>query len=348
MIQALELTNFRSHANLSVEIKDEKVAIVGNNAVGKTNILEAIHFSFLSKPFYSNQFKLIKNNENFLKLKTTFLDKKKFELECVIRNDQGVKKDIKLNKVTKKTNEIVGILPIVLFLPDSVRIITDSPEYRRKFLNTTLVQTDSGYLKVLSNFQKILRQRNRLLFNIKHNHSNRDPLFIYNLQLSELIEYIYQKRQEFIDFINQNLSDYYSRISNTSTSLRIEYSPTLSYEKNAIISQLEASIMDDIRLGYTLKGPHKDDFIITLNSTDTRVGFSRGENRSLILALKMVELEFINKKISKLPILLLDDVLSELDESRQHHLLNYSRARQTFITSTSVYSDIKDYQVIKI
>lgn len=350
MLNSLNLINFRSHNQLEINIDSQNIAIIGNNAVGKTNILESIYYSFLTKPFFSRQVSMIKKEEDFLKISLSYDDEnlKKYELEYVIQTKLALKRTIKLNKINKKPSEIIGIIPIVVFLPDSVRIITDLPEYRRKFLNTILIQANTGYLATINTYQKTLKQRNQLLFDIKTKGASKEALFVYNLQLASLIEDIYTHRSELIKFINTQISDYYSKISGVTNKLFVEYLPTLPNNKDEIIKQLESNIDNDIKAGYSTRGPHKDDYIIKLNSENTRQGLSRGENRSLILALKMIELNYLNHKLNKLPILLLDDVLSELDGIRQQHLLEVPQARQTFITSTSLSDEINNYQVIKL
>lgn len=349
MISSIKLNNFRSHHNLDIDIKNPKVAIIGNNAVGKTNLLEAIYYSFLTKSFRSKQVSLINKDEDFLKTSVLYNENKEFKLEYIVQKSPYLKRIIKLNDVTKKPSEVIGIIPVVVFLPDDVRIITDSPDYRRKFLNNILLQTSNDYLNSLHSFQKILKQRNQLLYNVKtRNLQNYDQLFVYNLQIAGLIEEIYSYRHELIGFFNKKLSHYYSKISGVKNQLKLDYLPTLPNNKNEIVNWLEKYTPDDLRLGYTTRGPHKDDFITLLNGENTREGLSRGENRSLVLSFKLIELDFIKQQNNKSPILLLDDVLSELDEDRQSHLLQSPHARQIFITSTSINSKIDDYQVIKL
>lgn len=350
MITSIKLENFRSHSNLDLVFDSSKVAIIGNNATGKTNILEAIYYSFITKSFRTNQKKLINYNSDFCKINVNFKTEKNNNLEYRIQTPNNyLKRTIKLNQVIKKPSEIIGIQPITVFLPDDVRVVTDSPTYRRNMLNSVLVQTTSKYLLALNKFQKILNQRNQLLYSLRHrNTTNTDQLFIYNLQLAEPISEIYYYRAHFVDFINKYISNQYSLISSNKDKVHVEYLNTLPKEKDDIISQLEAHTQDDIRIGFTSKGPHKDELYIKLNGFSSREGFSRGENRSLALALKLTELEYIFQQTNNQPILLLDDVLSELDDTRQHHLLSSANAKQTILTSTSLSNNIGKYQVVKI
>lgn len=349
MVKHLKLENFRSHLNLELDLKSSNIAIIGNNAAGKTNILEAIYYCFITKSFRSGQKKLINYDQDYLKINTYFSLDKEYNLEYRLQNNKAIKRTIKLNDVAKKSSDIIGIQPVVVFLPDDVRIITDSPTYRRNMLNSVLIQTSKRYLVALNKFQKIINQRNHLLYNLKHNRSsNTDQLFIYNLQLADPISEIYSMRDELVDFINQHISQQYSKISSNKDKIKLEYLNTLPREKDDIVKYLEKYTQDDIRLGFSSHGPHKDELLINLNSTNTREGLSRGENRSLILALKLIELEYINQQTDIQPLLLLDDVLSELDEARQSHLLGSTNAKQTIITSTTLSSNINNFETIKL
>ena len=212
-----------------------------------------------------------------------------------------------------------------------------------------IIQTQAEYLQALNRYQKLLVQRNRLLYGIKNNLSvNRDQLFVYNLQMSLPIEQIYRHRYLIMEYLNSSLGEIYSSISGGNDKIHIEYLPTLPKDKDDIIKSLEKHTETDIRLGFSSHGPHKDDFIINLNGLNTRSGFSRGENRSLTLALKAAELNFITSASGKSPILLLDDVLSELDVKRQSHLLDIAKKQQTIITSTAIDAELKDFNIIRL
>lgn len=350
MISSIKLENFRSHKIIDLDLKHKQIAIIGNNAVGKTNILEAIYYSFITKSFMGNQKKLINTNSDYCKINTEFEIDKINHLEYRIRTQSNyVKRTIKHNDVIKKPSDIIGLQPVVVFLPEDMRVITDSPTYRRNMLNSVLVQTNKHYLLAINKFQKILNQRNHLLYNLRQrNTNNTDQLFIYNLQLAEPISEIYYHRTHFVDFMNQQISKQYSLISSNNDKVHLEYLNTLPKDKDDIIKHLESHTQDDIRLGFTSRGPHKDELMINLNGYNSREGLSRGENRSLTLALKIVELEYIYQQTKLQPILLLDDVLSELDDSRQQHLLSSTNSKQTILTSTNISPSINNYKVIKL
>jgi len=351
MLSKIELTNFKSHQAAIFEFDSLATAIVGPNASGKTNILEAIYFSFLTKSFRSAKADMISYGEPFAKVSTDFKDGKKHHtIEHRIRRaGESANTSIKLNRVVKKPAEVVGSQPVVVFVPEDIRIITDGPQFRRSFINNIIVQSSPQYLDSLSRFQKILNQRNRLLYKIKHyGRGDRDQIFVYNLQLSEPIETIYRYRQSLVDHLSQELSRSYSAISAKNDKIEIEYLATLPYGRNDILTALEKSTDYDLATGFSSLGPHKDELAIKLNGQNSRDGLSRGEGRTLTLALKTLELEYIKNNTSKSPILLLDDVLSELDPKRQDMLLQSARQNQMIITTTHLANNISSMKVIQL
>ena len=350
MIESIKLVNFRSHKELSIDFSPNTTAIIGSNAAGKTNILEALYYAFITKSFRSAQSSLIKRDMDFMKLNINYQHEKPSNLEYRLKQSKGfVSRTITINGVKKRASDVIGIQPIVIFVPDDVRIITDGPQFRRNLINNIIIQTSREYLTAISRFQKILTQRNKLLYNLKHNRNNsKDQLFVYNLQLVNPISTIYSHRDELVAFLNKNLGQKYSSISGNSDKITIEQLNTLPKDKDHILAALEARLGDDMAAGFTSKGPHKDELAISLNGFSTRDNLSRGENRSLSLAIKLCELDFIHLKKETPPLLLLDDVLSELDEQRQSHLIEQAANQQTIITSTSISDSINDYEIVKI
>ncbi len=350
MINSIKLANFRSHKLTELNFKAHTTAIIGLNASGKTSILEALYYGFITKSFKSGQAQLINRDKDYSKINIGYTTDKPYNLEYRIKNNNNyISRTISLNGATKKPSEIVGIQPIVLFMPDDVKIITDGPQYRRRLLNNIIIQVSKDYLRALNVFHKLLTQRNKLLYSLKHNYSNnKDQLFIYNLQLSEPIETIYRHRDELVEFINTQMSNKYSAISANKDTVHIDHLNSLPKSKEDILRSLELHTDEDINIGYTAKGPHKDELGISLNGYPTRETLSRGENRTLSLAIKLAEIEYINTKTNTPPLLLLDDVLSELDARRQSHLLELSKSQQTILTATSVAKNINAYEIIKI
>lgn len=351
MLSSIELNNFKSHQSSKYEFDDKTTAIVGPNASGKTNILEAVYFSFLTKSFRSSKYDFIRYEEDYSKvIADFFIDNKNTNIEHRIRkNADSVTSTMKLNGVNKKAYDIIGLQPVVIFVPEDLRIVADGPQYRRNLINNIIIQSSNDYLMSLSRFQKILNQRNRLLYKIKHiGQGSKDQVFVYNLQMSDPVETIYKYRKKIISFLSDSLSDIYSSISGTASVVNIEYVPTLPSLKDEIFVKLDESTNNDMRLGYTSLGPHKDEINIKLNGQDSRGVLSRGECRTLTLAIKILELNYLRENTSKSPILLLDDVLSELDKSRQKRLLEASRGQQTIITSTHIDDVVYDMKVIEL
>ena len=349
MIKSIKLNNFKSHLSLGVDF-DNITTIVGKNATGKTNILEAIYYSLITKPFKSNRASLINYDSDFMKINLIYESEKENDIESRLKiNGRSLSSTITINGVKKRTSEVIGLQPIVVFVPDDSRLITDGPQFRRNLINSIIIQTSKDYLSALNKFQKILNQRNRLLYSLRNNlTSSKDQLFVYNLQLAEPISTIYKYRDEFVSFLNKNLSDKYSSISGSKDKVYVDYLNTLVKDKNDILKMLESSTADDIRLGYTSKGPHKDEILISLNNFSSRDNLSRGENRSLSLAIKLAEIDYLKIKTSTPPLLLLDDVLSELDSDRQKHLIEQAEKQQTIITSTEINKSINGYKLINL
>ncbi len=351
MINSIMLANFRSHRSIAINFKAHTTAIVGLNASGKTSILEALYYGFITKSFKPGQAQLINRDKDYSKINIGYTTDKPYNLEYRIKknNNNHISRTISLNGVSKKPSEIIGLQPIVLFKPDDVKIITDGPQYRRRLLNNIIIQLSRDYLGALNTFHKLITQRNRLLYGLKHNYSsNKDQLFIYNLQLAEPIATIYHHRDQLVEFINTQISNKYSAISASKDTVHIDHLNSLPKAKEDILRSLELHTDEDISMGYTAKGPHKDELGISLNGYPTRETLSRGENRTLSLAIKLVEIEYINTKTNTPPLLLLDDVLSELDAIRQSHLLELLKSQQTILTATDIAKNINVYEIIKI
>lgn len=349
MIKSIKLNNFKSHPSLGVDF-DSITVIVGKNATGKTNILEAIYYSLITKPFKSNRASLINYDSDFTKINLIYESEKENDIESRLKsNGRSLSSTITINGVKKRASEVIGLQPIVVFVPDDSRLITDGPQFRRNLINSIIIQTSKDYLNALNKFQKILNQRNRLLYSLRNNLTNsKDQLFVYNLQLAEPISTIYKYRGEFISFLNNNLSEKYSSISGSKDKVHVDYLNTLAKDKDDILKMLESNTADDIRLGYTSKGPHKDEILISLNDFPSRDNLSRGENRSLSLSIKLAEIEYLKIKTYTPPLLLLDDVLSELDSDRQKHLIEQADKQQTIITSTEIDKSISGYKLINL
>lgn len=329
----ITLRNFRSYTEASFEFEDGVNIIIGPNASGKTNLLEAIHCICFGKGFKSSDSGLIKHNEAWLRLESrTGSNERSFTLEKDINSFKTKKQNIINGKKISRLG-FENIIPVVVFQPDDLRLTTGSPERRRKYIDKLLIQIIPTYKTDLLAYERILKQRNKAL---KTSSINTSQMFAWNIQLVEKGTKISKNRQSIIEIINKNISDIYSDVADKNNSINIEYSSNISltnYNEN-FLSLLEKNSYYDRETGNTSVGPHRDDIIVKLNSRPIKDIGSRGENRTLLLALKNIELELIEKSHNKKPILLLDDVFSELDGLRRKKLTNYIKNKQSILTTT--------------
>lgn len=333
MITHLTLRQFRNHSNTQLTFTSPLVIITGPNAIGKTNILESIYVSSLTKSFRVSDSKLLEQNKDFFTIDRVD-DTSKIHVRLTLTGGTR-KKSIKLNNIIKPHAEFIGQFPITLFEPNDLQLLTHTPQERRKFLNRIISQTNKKYLHNINMYQKILLQRNNLLKNAKKNHiSNlQEQLFVYNIQLAEPAEYITKKRRQFTQAIQADISRYYSEISGQDKKITIKYYDSAK-TKEEFIALLEQNQLQDSISTHTSVGPHREDFEILLENNNLSDTASRGEVRSIVLALKLTELDYIESMLKKRPTLLLDDVLSELDTQRQNFLLSHLDRQQTFLTTT--------------
>ncbi len=343
-IKKLQLENFRNYPNYSYEFDDKKqiTILVGPNGQGKTNFLEAIYTLSLGKSFRtSTQEDLIEWENDYSRCNCEVeLDNDSMNLE-VFYSRNPKKKNFKRNGVNLKNSEYLGNLLTVLFHPEDLNMLYLSPSLRRKYLDIILSQTDKKYLKNLSQFKKVLKQRNALLHEIRDTKFKNidtknliEDLKAWDHELVEFANYILEKRKRFVAYLNQKLEEIYSEIADEKNKIDIEYdSKTNKIDYQELI---ELRRGEDIRRGETTTGPHRDDIKLFINGKDISKSASRGEYRTLLLAMKLIEISYIQEKTGKNPILLLDDVFSELDRKRQGHLLKSIKGCQSIITTTNI------------
>lgn len=350
-LNSLELKNFRNYTSSSVTFFNGVNFVVGKNAQGKTNMLEALYILSVGKsPKNSKDKQLIKFGETNAKTTVVF-DSRSGKKTISIYLDKSNKKSIKINNLNiLKLTELVGELSVVYFSPDELKLIKEAPEDRRTFLDISISQFDKNYLYTLLKYERVLKMRNLILKSNDSKESKLDQLKLFTPQLIESAEQIILKR---INFLN-NLGKYAKSIHKTITeteNLDLEYSytpkPNLSI-KDDLKFLYENSLEKDLDLGYTTVGPHRDDIIFKINDLDSRYFASQGQQRTVALTLKLSLMEVIKDEIKEYPILLLDDVLSELDESRQNRLLNMTEKFQTIITCTQVPNTSIKYSTIKV
>ncbi|MDO4293418.1 MAG: DNA replication/repair protein RecF [Eubacteriales bacterium] len=335
VIKSLELSHFRNYGFLNLLFDKGTNILYGDNAQGKTNILEAIYLCATTKSHKGAKDKDIVNfNEDEAHIRI-YLEKKgeEFRIDMHLRKNKS--KGIAIDGARiKKAAELLGLMNVVFFSPEDLSIIKNGPAERRRFVDMELCQLDSYYLYNLNHYNKIVNQRNRLLKDIWQNPSLRDTLSVWDEQLADFGEKLIERRALFAEQLNDILTDIHERLSGGREKLRIVYEPDA--EKGTLKQRLASGTDRDIRLKMTSSGPHRDDFAFVTEDIDIRRFGSQGQQRTAALSLKLSEIELVKKMTNDTPVLLLDDVLSELDSNRQNYLLNSIGEIQTIITCTGL------------
>ena len=334
-IKKVKLENFRNYDNLEVEFKKDFNLIYGNNAQGKTNILEAIYLSAIGKSFQTNKdSEMIKIGQEKAKVEIEYETK---DREGKITVEIADKKTFFINGIKqKKISDIIGKINIVLFYPDNIDIIKGGPAERRRFLDIMISQLKPNYIHILNKYLKTLDQRNAYLKQIKFDNKSKDMLEIWDESLSQLSYQIYTYRSEYIKKIKEKIKVIHNKITNCGQQdekIEISFISSGKSQKD-FYENLLRNRENDIRKGYTSTGSHRDDFDIYINDKKVNVYGSQGQQRTSVLSLKLTELNIIQDEIEEPPILLLDDFMSELDENRRNNLTNAIENNQVFITCT--------------
>lgn len=338
-ITNIEIKNFRNYPSLALEVTSDMVVLSGPNAVGKTNLLESVYFASLFKSFRDDAEFLFLKETNTAEIKMTLeTDGETHILEIFLEKRDRIFANFKIDGVKKKRKEAQGYINVVIFEPTDVDLFTHSPEARRKYLNMVLSQKSSKYMDNLAHYKKVLTQKNKLLQDIRAGFAQADSIVSWNDQLIQLGSEIILERKAFMNFLNQNISEVYTSISKFHRPVEVIYETlageTLEDIQNSFRAELEKLGAREVASASSLVGPHRDDFLLQSEGLYLVSFSSRGEQRSQILALKILELEYLTKN-EDTPILLLDDVLSELDDTRRTFLLKYLQGKfQTFITTT--------------
>lgn len=348
IIKSLELENFRNYKNLNLEFDKGVNILYGDNAQGKTNILEAICVSATTKSHKGSKDKDIINFDAEEAHIKTYLDKEGLERRVDMHLRKSKSKGIAIDTVRlKKATELLGLLNVVFFSPEDLSIIKDSPAQRRRFVDMELCQLDQSYLYNLNQYNKIISQRNKLLKDISFNRDLKDMLGIWDMQLVSYGIKIIERRESFTSQLNEIIVDIHKNLSGQKEEMKMQYDPYVKAEKFEEL--LKASKEKDIKLKMTSIGPHRDDFSFISNGIDLRTFGSQGQQRTAALSLKLSEIELVKKITNDKPVLLLDDVLSELDSNRQNHLLNSIGDIQTIITCTGLEEFVNNrFEINKI
>ncbi len=334
-IKSLELDDYRNYEKVSIKFDKGINILYGNNAQGKTNILEAIYLCSTTKSHRGNKDKeIIRFSCEESHIRALF-NKNDVDYQIDIHLRKEKSKGIAINGVKlKKAAELLGLANIIIFSPEDLSIIKNGPSDRRRFVDAELCQLDKVYLYNLTNYNKIVNQRNNLLKDILVHPELRDTLDVWDSQLVNIGNKIIERRKLFVDQLNEIISDIHNNISGGKEELEIIYDPNIDpdiYEEKLIRHREK-----DIRYKLTSVGPHRDDFIFNINDIDTKKYGSQGQQRTAALSLKLAEIRLVEKITGSTPILLLDDVLSELDSNRQNYLLNSIKDIQTIVTCTGL------------
>ena len=334
-IKSIELQNFRNYGNLYIEFHPEKNILYGDNAQGKTNILEALYLTGTTKSHRGSKDRdMIQFGKEESHLET-IVERNGIDYQIDMHLKKSSPKGIAINKLPiRKASELFGIINMVFFSPEDLNIIKNGPAERRRFIDLELSQLDKVYLNDLSNYNKIVNQRNHLLKEIEFNKSALATLDVWDMQLVHYGERIIERRKEFIQQVNEIVSNIHKKLTGNREELFLYYEPS-----NGVISFEQALLKNkekDLRLKSTSVGPHRDDICFIAGNLDIRRFGSQGQQRTAALSLKLSEIELVKRTIKDKPVLLLDDVLSELDKHRQNYLLDSIDDIQTLITCTGV------------
>ena len=331
-INKIKLNNFRNYDEQEIELEPKINIFYGDNAQGKTNIIESIFISSIGKSFRTNkENELIKFNKDFSSI---YIEYEKSDRQGNIRINISNKKEIFINGVKiKKLSELLGKINTVIFTPDDINILKDGPQKRRRFLDIMIGQLRPNYIHILNMYNKTIEQRNNYLKQIKIENKPEEMLEIWDEKLAEYGVKIYEYRNEFIEKIKNKINNIHKKITDEKEEIKIEYISDCSNKENYLNILKERKKLDIIK-GFTTKGIHRDDFMIYINDELVNVYGSQGQNRTVILSLKISELQVIYDEIGEYPILLLDDFMSELDEKRRKNFLENIKDTQVIITCT--------------
>lgn len=370
-LKYLQLENFRNYKTYTLDFgaHDNNLTILtGENGIGKSNLIESIYALSLGKSFrVEKNVDLILKGENYYRVKGEIASKsEESSLEIFYSEAPQRKKNFKKNGVSISHADYIGNFLTVLFQPEDLNILYLSPHLRRRYLDVILSQTEKKYLRALTKYNKILKQRNALLKEIKIALLDedgkkagilKDDLAVWTEEIIQYAAIITEYRIKLFNFINESLNSIYTKISGGNEALKVEYESkakdALSEEeiKENLKNYFQEKEKIEILQGRTLGGPHRDDLLFFIENNRFSGYGSRGEIRTLMLSLKLIEISYIKEKTGELPVLLLDDVLSELDFSRQKHLINEMTSCQTIISTAdeqNLNKIAKDSRIINL
>lgn len=335
IIKSLELADFRNYETLNICFDKGTNILYGNNAQGKTNILEAIYVSATTKSHKGSKDKEIINFNKEEAHIRTYLEKEDSEYKVDMHLRKNKSKGIAIDgQKIKKAADLLGLLNVVFFSPEDLAIIKNGPSERRRFADMELCQLDQFYLYNLNHYNKIINQRNKLLKDMYFSPELKETLNIWDSQMISFGSKIIERREIFTQQLCEIIREIHSKLSGGKEELIVKYEPDVSIKN--FEEKMKENQEKDIRSKITSTGPHRDDFSFIVNGVDIRRYGSQGQQRTAALSLKLSEIELVKKVTKDTPVLLLDDVLSELDSNRQNYLLNSIGNIQTIITCTGL------------
>lgn len=332
MLADIHLENFRSYQNASFDLSPNVNVIVGPNASGKTNLLESILVLSTGHSYRAKDFEMVQFKKTWARIDANLSNNSKRTVK--LKLDGQKEKTYELDKKAYRRLSFQHTLPVVVFEPNHLLLLSGGPDRRRDYLDDLLERNTIGYSKQRRQYKQALAQRNALLKQVPS--PDKAQIFPWNVRLSELAGNIVKARVGLIETLNKTAPALYKEINQVKTNVALTYETNLSLDnyETGLLKVLESNIDNDRMRGFTSSGPHREDMEVTLNGHPVQEVASRGETRSIILSLKIAELEMIKHTRDLAPMFLLDDVFSELDGKRRHGLATYLSSYQTFITTT--------------
>jgi DNA replication and repair protein RecF len=342
MLNNIRLQNFRSYTEESIDFGPGVNIIVGPNASGKTNLLEAILILCQGTSYRASSAQLVQHKKNWAKIQSNVSGSQRV-VRIKTNNSDQAEKTMEINNTVYKRLPVNKRIPAVLFEPGHLQMVIGPPEHRRNFLDNILDQTVIGYPALRNNYKRILQQRNALL---KQGVGSNKSMFVWDIKLTETAAKVVKARQSLVNQMNTDISDIYRLLSKKQTKIHLKYKTGSSQINNYnswLLKKLEESAEIDRLRGFTANGPHRDDIVFLFDQREAQQVASRGETRTLLLALKNFELKILESTNKSKPILLLDDVFSELDGQRRKALTEFLSPYQTFITTTDADVVLKHF-----
>ena len=341
-ITEVSLQNFRNLAQLKIEPSEGINVIYGSNAQGKTNFLESLYFCAMGRSLRgkSDQ-QLIRFDEEESHIRMLVQRKQRYDrIDVHLKKDE--KKGIAVNGLpVRKLGDLFGTLYAVIFSPEDLSLVKDGPGERRRFLDMELCQLSKVYYYDLQQYYRILKQRNNLLKEIQKKPALQETLFVWDDQLAEYGERIIAARKRFLIRLDEIAAEKLSQLTGGRDHLQTIYKPNC--EEGMLAEKLQKNIDRDIYFGSTQSGPHKDDILFSIDGREVKVYGSQGQQRTPALAARLAEIDLIREETGEEPVLLLDDVFSELDENRQKYLLKSIEGLQAFVTCTGIEDSVRKY-----